>query len=187
MLLNLVLALATAAAALPTVNERQLAAGPAVTIHDGTVVGSTFAGIDTFKGIPFAQPPTGTLRLRLPQTLTAPYGVLIATAEPTACPQFFSQINTTTLPGDAEALLLNSPISQQIQNAGEDCLTLNVQRPAGTTSSSKLPVVFWICKSIIVGGANCGANHCHSRRRFRVRLHPVVRRFLLHQQVCGAR
>jgi carboxylesterase type B len=28
--------------------------------------------------------------------------------------------------------------------AGEDCLTVNVNRPIGTTSTSKLPVLFWI-------------------------------------------
>jgi carboxylesterase type B len=35
---------------------------------------------------------------------------------------------------------LGSVVSPQ----GEDCLTLNVQRPAGTTSNSKLPVLFYI-------------------------------------------
>jgi triacylglycerol lipase len=28
--------------------------------------------------------------------------------------------------------------------ADEDCLTININRPTGTTSSSKLPVLFWI-------------------------------------------
>lgn len=33
---------------------------------------------------------------------------------------------------------------QAITVSGENCLTVNVQRPSGTTSSSKLPVVYWI-------------------------------------------
>jgi len=39
---------------------------------------------------------------------------------------------------------MDLPIVQAVTMAGEDCLTVNVQRPAGTTSTSKLPVLFWI-------------------------------------------
>lgn len=39
---------------------------------------------------------------------------------------------------------LNLPFFQEITNAGEDCLTLNIIRPEGTTSKSRLPVLFWI-------------------------------------------
>jgi triacylglycerol lipase len=40
--------------------------------------------------------------------------------------------------------LLDLPLFQTITDAGEDCLTLDIVRPAGTTASSKLPVVVWI-------------------------------------------
>jgi triacylglycerol lipase len=39
---------------------------------------------------------------------------------------------------------LNLPFFQEVTDAGEDCLTLNVIRPEGTTSESRLPVLFWI-------------------------------------------
>ncbi|KAK4550374.1 hypothetical protein LTR36_003341 [Oleoguttula mirabilis] len=132
---------ATAAIAAP-IEER--AAAPSVPIQNGTVIGSTLLGIDSSKGIPFTLPPTGSLRLKLPQTITATYGTITATGIPTACPQFESQVDTTNIPSDVLGTLLDSPIAQTVLVEGEDCLTINVQRPSGTTSSSNLPVVFWI-------------------------------------------
>ena len=49
-------------------------AGPSVTIQNGTIIGSSSLGIDSFKGIPFAQPPTGSLRLRPPQPIQTSFG-----------------------------------------------------------------------------------------------------------------
>ncbi|WPH00762.1 Hypothetical protein R9X50_00359200 [Acrodontium crateriforme] len=118
--------------------------GPSVTIANGTVIGSTAAGIDSFKGIPFAQPPVGNLRLRAPQSIKKSFGTINAVGVPTSCPQFNSQTNTSSLPQDVAALLVDSPLVQTVTGAGEDCLTLNIQRPSTATSSSKLPVLFWI-------------------------------------------
>lgn len=136
-----VLPLVAAALAVPL---DQRAAAASVTIQHGTVVGSTASGVDSFKGIPYAQPPTGNLRLKPPQALTSSFGTLDAARIPKACPQFFSQVNTTNIPSDVLGTLLNTPIAQAATDTSEDCLTVNVQRPSGTTSSSKLPVVFWI-------------------------------------------
>ncbi len=99
---------------------------------------------DGYQGIPFAQPPVGQLRLKPPKSLTSSLGTVQATGLPRACPQFNSQTNTGNLPSDVENQLLNSYIVQQASDSGEDCLTLNVQRPSTATASSKLPVVFWI-------------------------------------------
>lgn len=41
-------------------------------------------------------------------------------------------------------MLLDTPLFQTVTDAGEDCLTLSIYRPSGTTASSKLPVLFWI-------------------------------------------
>lgn len=147
MLLPVVLCLAASSLALPTVEvDKRQALAPSVTIQNGTVVGSSQLGVESFNGIPFAQPPTGTRRLRLPQTITAPYGTITATGTPLACPQFYSSPDTSNLVGNATTALEDTPFAQQeVLMQGEDCLTLNVQRPAGTNTTSKLPVVLWIC------------------------------------------
>ena len=138
------------------------AVSPSVTITKGTIVGSTFLGIDSFKGVPYAQPPLGALRLKPPQPITAPFGTVTATGIPTACPQFFSQVDTSNLPSDVIGYLADSPLVQAVTIAGEDCLTLNVQRPTGTTSSSKLPVVFWI----FGGGFELGSTQTYDATNF---------------------
>ncbi|KAL1592626.1 hypothetical protein SLS60_011042 [Paraconiothyrium brasiliense] len=109
-----------------------------------TVVGKSSSGVETFNGIPFAQPPTGNLRLKPPQPLMSSVGKVDGTQTPQACPQFFFSLDQSNFPTNVLGEILNTPLFQAATNAGEDCLTINVQRPAGTTSSSKLPVLFWI-------------------------------------------
>lgn len=41
----------------------------------------------------------------------------------------------------------------QITGSSEDCLTLNVFRPAGTTASASLPVMVWIYGGGFADGA----------------------------------
>ena len=118
--------------------------GPSVSIADGIVVGTSSDGVDTFRGIPYAQPPTGQLRLKPPQPLDASFDTFDATQNPKACPQFLNVFNMDTLPADVVDRLLNSPLLQVATNQGEDCLTINVQRPAGISEEAKLPVLFWI-------------------------------------------
>jgi carboxylesterase type B len=109
---------------------------------------ATIAGksgdVETFNSIPFAKPPVGSLRLKPPQPLTSGLGKIDGTVLPKACPQMFFSLDGRNFPTNVLGTLLNTPLFQAITNAGEDCLTINVQRPAGTTSSSKLPVLFWI-------------------------------------------
>ncbi|KAF5874933.1 putative lipase 4 protein [Botrytis fragariae] len=114
--------------ALPAPERRQLA--PIVQISHAKIIGSSTSGIDTFKGIPYAQPPTGSLRLKPPKSIIKDLGTIQATNVPTACPQ-----------GSA-----SGPV-------GEDCLTLNIQRPSNITGYSKLPVLFWIYGGAFVGGS----------------------------------
>ncbi|KAJ2991676.1 hypothetical protein NUW58_g2434 [Xylaria curta] len=40
--------------------------------------------------------------------------------------------------------LINTPLFQAVTGQTEDCLTMRVQRPAGTKPGAKLPVFFWI-------------------------------------------
>ncbi|EAW13601.1 putative extracellular lipase [Aspergillus clavatus NRRL 1] len=118
---------------------------PTVTIASpkATVLGSSGA-VEKFNAIPFAQPPTGSLRLKPPQLIQTSLGTVDGTGSAKSCPQFFFSTDNTEFPGSVTGLLINNPLFQKITNAGEDCLTLNVARPAGTTPDSKLPVLVWI-------------------------------------------
>lgn len=148
-----IFALLSTAFALPVENaERDVpieerAAAPTVTIASpaATIIGGAGATVETFAGVPFAKPPVGALRLKPPQPITSALGTIKATAQAASCPQFFfSTTINDAIPTSALGLLLNTPVFQQVLNAGEDCLYLNIQRPVGTTASSKLPVLFWI-------------------------------------------
>ncbi|GJD05333.1 carboxylic ester hydrolase [Colletotrichum higginsianum] len=76
---------------------------------------------DAFLGVPFAQPPVGQLRYRWPKSLNSSFdGVRDATEQGYSCMQFRGNFNMS-----------------------EDCLTLNVVRPAGKFDKP-LPVLVWI-------------------------------------------
>ncbi|KAL8291889.1 hypothetical protein RQP46_002147 [Phenoliferia psychrophenolica] len=99
---------------------------PSVTTSDGsTWLGSTSSGVDKWLGIPFAQPPIGCPQMNL--LAGALPGVLGVLAE------------------EALDLVESIPLFQTIagSNASEDCLTLNVIRPAGLSSTAGVPVMFW--------------------------------------------
>ena len=124
----------------------QRAAGPTVTISSpaATIVGVSSATVEAFSGIPYAQPPTGSLRLKPPASLTSALGTVQATASARSCPQLAFDTDVSNFPASIVGDLLDTPLFQTITNAGEDCLTVDIVRPAGITPSSKLPVLFWI-------------------------------------------
>lgn len=137
--LLLLSSLLASAFALPAVKERSLLA-PSVTIKNGTVIGSTDGVVDTFQGVPFAEPPTGSLRLKPPHSITSSFGIsnprkyhkkkraniiagtITATSVPTQCPQFYTSLTETFLPADVLTYVLDSPLAQEAQVEGEDCL-----------------------------------------------------------------
>src|SRR5262249_29576114 len=139
MLFSIILLCGSAFAIPPPDQERRRAA-PSVVIANGTIIGTSFVGVDSFKGIPFAQPPTGSLRLKPPQPLATGFGTFVSQALPMSCPQFRFQVDTSNLPSVVLGLIEESPFVHAITNIGEDCLSLNVQRPTGTTPRSQLPV-----------------------------------------------
>lgn len=141
------------------------ASAPTVTIShpQATIVGSSsLNNIDTFNGIPFAQPPTNSLRLKPPQPIPTPLGTVQATGQPRACPQFNYDTDNSSWPESVIGQLSDLPLFQTLTNTGEDCLTLNVQRPAGTTANAQLPVLVWIYG----GGFETGSTQSYDGSNF---------------------
>ncbi|KZL64409.1 lipase 3 precursor [Colletotrichum tofieldiae] len=110
-------------------------------------LGAKAGEVESFMGIPFAKPPIGELRFKPPVRLTEAMGEVDATTEqPEACPQFALNTNfgSPLIPPDLLDQVLNLPILKNLAVGQEDCLTINVQRPAGTKEGAKLPVMYWI-------------------------------------------
>lgn len=115
-----------------------------VTTPQGTITGSSALGVDSFAGIPFAEPPVGPLRLKPPQRLNSSLGNFDATGLGPSCPQMFFSTGGNDLLVSVLGNLLNTGLFQTVTDQTEDCLTMRVQRPAGTKPDAKLPVLFWI-------------------------------------------
>jgi carboxylesterase type B len=119
-------------------------AAPTVVLDSGTFTGTIDGSTQKFLGIPFAQPPVGDLRYQLPQTIPAYNGSYDATNFGLSCGQ--QAIDLPILSGlvaEAADYVVNSIFGQVFPDS-EDCLTLNVVKPASATSSSNLPVLVWI-------------------------------------------
>lgn len=126
--------------------QPRASASPTVTIPSpaATIIGLG-GDVEQFPGIPFALPPTGSLRLKPPQAITTPMGTFNAQENGNACPQFIFDTELDAGIGTAAiGLLADSPLFQKALTEGEDCLVLNVHRPAGTKAGDGLPVLFWI-------------------------------------------
>jgi len=93
---------------------------------------SADAAVVAFKGIPYAAPPVGDLRWRAPMPPISWKGVRKAQEFGDSCIQ---NIVEERKPWTSEFMAHNK--------IGEDCLYLNVWRPA-KAASDKLPVYFWI-------------------------------------------
>ncbi|KAJ7205198.1 Alpha/Beta hydrolase protein [Mycena pura] len=117
-------------------------AAPTIELDSGTFTGTVgSARTQSFLGIPFAQPPVEDLRFRLPVANTPYNGSHDATAFGLACPQqAFTLPILTGIPEEVVDNILNSIFATLIP-ASEDCLFLNVVKPATATAASKLPVV----------------------------------------------
>ncbi|KAJ7857027.1 esterase 1 [Mycena leptocephala] len=114
-------------------------ATPQVQLGNTTVIGSAMPGcpLEFFGGIPFADPPVGSLRLNAPVVKTVlPLGTFNATNFGKPCLQ----------PG----------ISPELSS--EDCLTVNIVRPVGLLSNASLPVMFWTYGGGFSGGSSSQYN-----------------------------
>ncbi|KAK6858352.1 extracellular lipase [Apiospora arundinis] len=114
---------------------------------DATIVGVPVGVVEIFHGIPFAKPPVQQLRFNAPQPLdpSQSLGTIKALTVGAACPQNLQPDIPTTLPSAVRDAL--QKLRGQLPVASvfnEDCLYLNVFRPAGIDASAKLPVLFWM-------------------------------------------
>ena len=100
----------------------------------GALRGVRSGGVDSFLGVRYAAPPVGSLRWSPPQPAQRWRGVLAADHYGNRCPALAST---------------NGPLS-----VTEDCLFLNVQRPAGIHPGGQLPVYFWIHGGGLVNGSS---------------------------------
>jgi para-nitrobenzyl esterase len=114
------------AVVLSTVVQPQASDPLVVKTESGPVRGVTEKGVISWKGIPYAAPPVGKLRWRVPQPVQPWSHVRDASQFGPAC------LQTDDIP------------------KSEDCLTLNVWRPASTTGP--LPVMVWIYGGAMVHG-----------------------------------
>jgi para-nitrobenzyl esterase len=104
---------------------------PRLAVEGGAQVGAAAEGVEPFLGIPYALPPVGPLRFQPPQPIAGLATEQDATGARSACLQF----------------------EGTMARGSEDCLYLNVYRPAGTNAASKLPVMVWIHGGSFLQGA----------------------------------
>ena len=104
------------------------AADPSVAVLNGTYSGlylPTFSQ-DLFLGMPYAQDTGGQNRFLVPQALNETWtDVRSAKQYGNACPDY-------------------TPAADAAYGMSENCLSINVIRPAGLEEDQELPVVLWI-------------------------------------------
>ncbi len=112
-----------------------------VSVTGGRVEGVTADGVTSFKGIPFAAPPVGTLRWRAPQPVQPWAGIKQADHFAASCWQTLAPAGFGPWTHEYS---VQGPVS-------EDCLYLNVWTPA--RRRAHLPVLFWIYGGGFIGGS----------------------------------
>jgi para-nitrobenzyl esterase len=112
---------------------------------DGKVVGKTIndGKVKAFLGLPYAAPPVGELRWKVPQPPAQWKGKRDATKFGAHC---------------AQVHVFDDMIFQD-SGPSEDCLFLNVYAPAAANAKSKLPVMFWIHGGGYSGGSASEPRH----------------------------
>ncbi len=118
---------------------RALAAPTTITVHtpSGALRGEQSAGVNVFRGVPFAEPPVGPLRFR-PPIPVKPWNI---ESKP-----------TESKPGERDATRFAASAMQTGEpgiDHSEDCLYLNLWAPAG---KGPFPVYVWIHGGGFTGG-----------------------------------
>jgi para-nitrobenzyl esterase len=122
--------------AVATVPVGAVAAGPVVKAPAGTVEGDSRGGLNIFKGIPYAAPPTGDARWQPPAPAPVWEGVREAQDFGPAC---WQPVRRT-----------GSIYAEDMGPMSEDCLSLNIWAPK---DAKKAGVFVWIHGGALRGGA----------------------------------
>ena len=121
--------------------EADSIASPTIRTENGLLRGVTEGDVTSYKGIRYAAPPVGEYRWRPPQPVDSWDGVYDATGYGANC----AQSGWGAAPGTiADGL-------------SEDCLFLNIWKPAEVEEGEKLPVMVWIHGGAFVGGSGSGS------------------------------
>jgi len=120
--------------------EADSIASPTIRTENGIVRGVTEGDVSNFKGIPYAAPPIDEYRWHPPQPVSNWEGVRDATEYGANC----AQSGWGAAPGTIA------------EGSAEDCLFLNIWKPAGIEEGADLPVMVWIHGGAFVGGSGAG-------------------------------
>jgi para-nitrobenzyl esterase len=115
---------------------------PVVRVDSGELQGVVDDGVVSYKGVPFAAPPVGDLRWRPPQPVAPWKGVRQAAEFGADCMQ--GRFGPPPAPG--------------ARVPSEDCLYMNVWRPASAAPGAKAPVMVWIYGGGFTGGSSSSPN-----------------------------
>jgi para-nitrobenzyl esterase len=99
---------------------------------EGVIVGAAVGSVQSFLGVPFAAPPVGALRFRAPAAPACRADAISTTTFAPAC----LQVDTACATGQSADCTVEGD---------EDCLYLNVWRPARASADARpRPVLFFI-------------------------------------------
>ena len=129
--------------------EEQPFANAEMTLNQGPVLGRQFkqrsGGFESYKGIPFAKPPVGSLRWKPPVPVENWSEPIEALNVSTVCYQ------DARLADSAEDYI--DFVERGLM--GEDCLTLDIYRPIQASYyPTKYPIMVWIHGGGYVNGAS---------------------------------